>query len=622
MEKNIAFTYSLEPNNKDSNQSSPAWVLTFVRWEIRDTFRTVVTDKNAISVRGPLIVENDCLAVSTSDNKGTLTPSMSATLIQTDVNYMTEVCPGDFVFVNMLQWDEDARRVANQARNGESINNLNDGFKGLYKIQGVRKTIVTEPVSGAKTVLVRITGFAFTEFNNTIHFNPSMITDTEKGDSILFAANYGITWSSINSKKNLTNVQDLIRALIQSFLGFGMASGKNVDKDGNVRSANIHFSIPSTVGTLLGIKGARAAKDIYSYLFGIQSYSSGTKDFIGHRDLKKEDTDLLARALNPTDIRPSGPFNYAGPHCQGNTIMKAEYWNEVQAMSILKQYSNAPINELYTCFRVTPDSKVLPTLVFRQIPFTNDDFEHSGFHVTKFMSLPRWKLHPDLVIGFDLGRDEAARVNFVQVFGKSNLGPKGFEQSVEIAKHNYLYDREDVQRSGLKPIIKSNGFDELVDSKPVFRSPEWARIYGDSLIGGHLKFNGNIMSVGISDPIAVGDNLEFDDVIYHIEQISHACSYSNEGKRSFRTTISVSSGLSIFSGKDGTKYPEMEDTNAYNLRLTDSKSSQILPGVSETQDSVSRTGAMESKTVTSSDNKPYQQPNVKTSIFRSRKGSK
>jgi hypothetical protein len=97
--------------------------------------------------------------------------------------------------------------------------------------------------------------------------------------------------------------------------------------------------------------------------------------------------------------------------------------------------------------------------------------------------------------------------------------------------------------------------------------------------------NGTFVCVGIQAPIAIGDNLEFEDVVYHIEQVVHSCSVNPaNGIKTFRTIISVSQGISIYSNAaDGTSYPEMSYTNAYGEREWDHNRSQILPGVSESQ---------------------------------------
>lgn len=594
MADNRAYTYEINPvgtsdsENNRVHQVSPSWVLTFVRWENRDTLRNANVDST--EVRDPLVVENDCLSVTTTGSKGTLTPSMTATLVMTDVNYLTALAPGDFVIVNMLNWEQDAKRVAQKALNKQAINGPSDGFKGIFKIQGVRQIETTDPNSGTKIVLFKINGFAFTEFNNTIYFNPYLIDpNQDQKNQLLFASFIGKDWGNLINKKGLTNVQDIIAVLIQSFIGTGIGSAN--DKSG-LKTPNVHFFIPELVGRLLGVSGAKAAKDIYVYLFGIQKYASGSAQSIGS-------------GANPAGIRQRFKnFWYTPTECQGDTLLKAEYWNQVKTWAILNQYTNAPLNEMYTAFRTDPSNKVMPTLVFRQMPFNTEDFQ--GPANTKFLNLPRWKIDPALIMDKDLGREEAARVNFVQYFGRSSVGQEGADIAQEIAQGNYVYDVKDVQRSGLRPYIVTTQFDEPTTTYKNYRSPGWAKIMGNILIGGHLKLNGTITCAGIVDPIAVGDNLELDNVVYHIEQITHSAAIVGpKGTRQFRSVINLSSGISMDSSAKGTRYAEMTNTSADAERRRDFENEELLPGASESQDTILRRGnvdALENK------NKSFPQP--------------
>lgn len=579
-----AFTYYVNPEGSGPgegnavHQTAPAWVLTFVRWNNRDTFR--VSSVPFTEVREPLVVENDCLQVTTTQDKGTLTPSMNATLIMTDVNYETAVGPGDFVIVNMLNWEKHARRVADNARAKLPINGINDGFKGVYKVQGVRRVVSVDPNTGTKMVLFKINAFAFTEYNNTIYFNPYLIDpNQDPKNQLLFASYLGKDWTNLINSKGLTNVQDVIATLVQSFIGAGITDEGRLEKNGTVKSPNVHFFMPDLVGRLLGVKGVKAAKDIYVHIFGIQKYSSGTGQ-------------TLAQGMNPQGGNMQQKFNriyYTSIPCGGDTFLKPEYWNQVKAWSILNQYTNAPLNELFTTFRVSPTGRVMPTVVLRQIPFTNEDFKGTTLPVTKFMNLPRWKVNTALILDQDVGRDESARVNFVQYFGKSTVGQNGADIAMEIAQINYAYDINDVQRSGLRPYIVTTQFDEPTTNNKEYRSPEWAKILGDALIGGHLKMNGTITCAGILAPIAVGDNLELDGIVYHIEQISHSCNVSvADGKRMFRTQLQLSSGMHISSSAAGARYAEMDNTSAYSERERDWANKKILPGISEEQDVVYR----------------------------------
>ena len=591
MSDSRAFVKKIDPTGSGQgelnsiHQVSPTWVLTFVRWENRDTLRT--PNVPSTDVRDPLVVENDCVSVTTNTSKRTLTPSMSATLLMTDVNYETSIAPGDFVFVNMLNWPSDARKVANKARARTAINGANDGFKGVFKVQGVRRFLITDPNTGVRTIVFKVDGFAFTEFNNTIYFNPYLVDpQQDPKNPLLFTSFIGRDWSALVNEKGLVNVQDVIAVLIQSLIGTGLAEGQSTAgiKSSVIQTKNTHFFIPELVGKLLGVNGAKAAKDIYLYLFGIQQYAGGTAA-------------SLAVGMNPTGLTQAfDRFFYTNAPCSGSSLLKPEYWNQVKTWSILNQYTNAPLNELYTCFRTSPVGDVMPTVVFRQIPFTTEDFGTAtgGFGpsvpVTRFLSLPRWKINPALILDMDIGRDESARVNFVQYFGRSTLGAEGTDIAQEIAQGNYLYDIKDVQRSGLRPYIVTTQFDDPTSKNKEYRSPIWAKIVGDALIGGHLKLNGTITCAGLVDPVAVGDNLELDGTVYHIEQVSHSCSISvRDAKKLFRTTIKLSSGVSTSSSASGgTRYPEMDHPGANDLRKTDYKNNQILPGVSDSQDVVYR----------------------------------
>lgn len=595
-----AYTKEINPSfsgaDEDSSvhQSSPTWVLTFVRWDNRDTFRNQSVSSTA--VRDPLVVENDCLQVSVSVSKGSLTPSVNILLAMTDVNYETAVAPGDFLFVNMLNWPKDARDVANRARDKKPINGVNDGFKGVFKVQGVRRILTTDPELGTRIVLFKINGFAFTEFNNTIYFNPFLIDpNQDKKNELLFASFIGRDWSNLINQKGFTNVQDIIAVLIQSFIGSGISEEGRLEKNGVIRSPNVHFFIPELVGSLLGLKGVKAAKDVYNYIFGVQSYASGSAS-------------SLASGMNPSGMSQKYQrFYYTPTPCAGDSLLKAEYWNQVKTWSILNQYTNAPLNELFTCFRISPTGKVLPTVVFRQIPFTTEDFTQSAA-VTRFLNLPRWKVSTALILDQDIGRDEAARINFVQFFGRSTLGVNGADIAQEIAQGNFVYDTADVLRSGLRPYIVTTQFDEPSTTVKEFRSPAWAKIMGNALIGSHLKMNGTISCIGLVDPIAIGDNLELDDIVYHIEQITHSCSINTgTGKKQFRTNISLSNGIHISSSKSGTRYAEMDYTQAQALRKNDWLNEEVLPGTSESQDTVYRPDSLDGPF---SDNGPFIQPGV------------
>jgi len=576
-----AFTVRVKPQGgaKDSgdHQASPAWVLTFVRWENRDTKNYKSVD--AQSVREPMVVVNDCIQVTTGQSKGVLTPQMTAILKGTDVNYETAVHPGDFVFVNMLNWPGQVADVAARAAKGQQINRPGDGFKGFFKVQSVRRTLANDMSTGTKTVVYRIQGFAFTEFNNAIYFNPHLVDASERNNDQLFITRIGGEWLNVVSKKGINNVRDVLRALIEAFIGSGITKEGRMSKDNLMRSPNTHFYVPSKVGAMLGVPAAKSAKDLYLYLMGVQQYSGGS-------------TQNMAAGLNPQGVSlKSGRFYYTPTNMDGFIYLKAEYWNCQKLWGIMQQHLHAPINEMYTCFRTSPQGDVMPTVVARQMPFTSEHFK--GSKRTKFLNLPRWSIDPAMIEQLDLGREEAARINFVQVFGRSLSTAPGFDIAEQTARGNYYFDADDVKRSGLRPYILSTEFDEVDNLKDgAYRSQYWASLLGDAMGNGHLRLNGTVELVGVVDPIAPGDNAEIEGVVYHIEEVTHSAGIDpHSGKKFFKTRLALSHGVDPRSTEAGPLYSEMEFTGAYPQRKDDyEKLNKVLPGVSESQDVPYRPG--------------------------------
>lgn len=574
------------------HQSNPAWVLTFVRWNVRDTLRAIKSSgegQELLGVRQPLVVENDCVALTVNVNKSNLTHSFQATLLETDVNYSTAVHPGDFVLINMLNWETESRRIADIGRSKKlgAINGIDDGFKGIFKIQGVRKVVMVDPSTGTKKVLYKINGFAFTEFNNSIYYNPYLRTDNQGTgkDDLLFATNLSKDYNQLITRLNNPYCQDIIKFLIESFIGTGISDKGQVSAAGSPITANTHFFLPQQVGTLLGIPQAKAAKDVVNFIFGIQKYSGSANA-------------SLESGMNPSNLQAAnGRFYYTSEKCNGQTLLRAEYWNQQKAWSIIQQYTNSPLNELYTCFRVDPTGKVMPTVVFRQIPFNTDYFGQTEVFnvqssVTPFSTLPRWVINSAMVFTMDIGMDEAARINFMQYYASppADSAKKDAYMSLQTAAKNYVYDVNDVIRSGLRPYIVSTSFEDLTVDLDEKVGKRWAQVIGDCLIGGHLKLNGTLECVGIVDPIAVGDNLEFDGTIFHIEEINHICAVNlDNGIKTFRTVIKLSNGVATSDSGVDLSYSEMIHTRGYQDRKDNySHGNQILPGVSEEQSTTYR----------------------------------
>jgi hypothetical protein len=530
-----------------------------------------------LSTQKPMIVINDCISVTTSMSKSSQTPSMQAILKAGDINYSTAVAPGDFVFVNIVENEAKITSLYKKAASKQPINGKDDGFKGIYKIQSVRRIIGVDPATGTRQVMYRIDGFAFTEFNNNIYFNPYLVNEPEFKKDAIFVSNIGINYKQLTEGGRIPNVQEVVSFFIEQFLGNGIPPERRSFQGADV-NFNTLFYVPTLVGDLLGQPNAKAAKDLYVYLMGIQKYGSGG---------------TLSTAMNPLNLKQTkGRFYFTNQPCEGLVVLKPEYWSQVPVWSILKQYLNAPINELYSCFRIAPNGRVMPTVVMRQQPFSTEAYE--GI-CTRFLNLPRWKIDPKLIYDIDIGRDEAARINFVQVFGLVvNQDKQDSMISFQIQRKNYVADVADIKRSGLRPYVISSHFDnvQFENGKPKeLKAVTWAKLLGDALIGGHLKMNGSITVAGIEAPITVGDNLELDNIVYHIESVTHTCSVAPNGKKQFRTTIQLSNGIDKDYSAKQPKYAEMEYADVWLEREKQFANDQLFTGFSDEQFIPSRNGS-------------------------------
>tara|TARA_R100000951_G_scaffold101420_1_gene92919 strand:- start:14621 stop:16450 length:1830 start_codon:yes stop_codon:yes gene_type:complete len=574
----MAFTKSIEKNSTDSHQTSPAYVLTFTRWRNRDTVNYNL--ESSTSTRTPLVVVNDATSLIVNYSKSSPTPTFSCMLRQGDLNYMTAIAPGDYVVVNMVNWKSKAMEIRERALNQKPINKVDDGFKGLFKIQDVNMILGVGP-DGGKQYYVQVTARGFDEFNNILYFNPAIASEDNR---LLFLNNFK-NFTDLIKKKETNNVQNLCKEVIKRAIGVGIKQVAPKDTSLNQIPA---YRIPEQIGNLLGRK-AQFISEVNNYYTGIWDpgpVATGTKnpnEYSGFASFFKDDAE----------------FNFfrTGKELPGARAIAVGDFQSVNVWSLLTDYSNPVINESYTCYRVSKDGKsVFPTVVIRQKPFTTRHYENfaKGFTTphTKFLDLPRWKISPDLITNLNIGRSDSGRINFCQIFTRSQSNDPKFDAAKQIEVGNFAEDTDDVIRNGRKPFIATCNYD-YAGTDTEHRAQKWAKLVADWVFNGHLKMNGTIESVGIVDPICVGDNLELDNIVYHIETISHNMSIDAAGFNSFRTGLSLSMGVSESSTKDIPVYAEMDHTDTKTRREDDQKNERLLPGFSDTQDLPSRVGGEE-----------------------------
>jgi len=561
------------PLESDTHQTSPAYVLTFTRWANRDTLN--YKDESEINVRRPLVVINDATQIVVQTAKGNPTPTFSCTLKAGDLNYQTAIAPGDFVIVNMVNWEQKALEIRERALNSKPINKYGDGFKGVFKIIDVRTSIQTD-ANGLKQYLFSISGKGFDEFNSLIYYNPAIVKDLSEASPLQFMSSLGDVWKDIVVKKETSNVQELVKTAVKVAIGTGT---KGAVKGPIPQDRVPRYLMPPQLGRLLNREGSTLyASDINNYYFGIWQPTSGKNE-----NKKPEDGFCSFFKLDEgKNFFKTGDDNLK---LQGSRLLAIQDFSNVQVWSLINNYANTTINECYNAYRVAPDGHVYPSLVIRQKPFNNRHYKNNENVTThtQFLDLPRWKIPPELIVSANFGRSDSARINFVQVFTRSLAIDPQFNQAAQVALGNYVSDDKDIIRSGLKPYIVTCNFD-YPESTGKLRNKEWTYLVADWVINGHLKMNGQIQTIGVEEPICIGDNFDFDDTVYQIENVSHMMSISGEGVKSFRTQLSLSMGISSKSSSEIPVYAEMDHTDSYTNRQRDWKKERILPGFSDTQD--------------------------------------
>lgn len=540
---------TLDPDGTNHGSFSPSWVICVVRFKNRSTFdrgtmASFSTDGSvAASERGdPLVIASDCVNVVTSTNKRSHLSNLVATLKAGEVDYLSEIAPGDWVLCWMTDNEEHAATIADNIRNGKACNEFGDGLKFVGRVFSRFKTL-QESGNGDKILGYDLQATGFGEWDASIYYNP-YLSITQKFINT-WMASLSIAVDKFLSTDGI-DINSAMPELIELFFGRGI-SLKASNPAGEPEllgvagltqgegEAPFSYVVPETVGKLLGktsrskSSGVLAYADLLQALIGIQKYGNNTA--FGQQ------ADIQAPAppnanLTPTDFKPMiGKFLPNPPQLSGKSV-----W------SILNEYLNPAVNEMYTCLRADDNGKVLPTFVCRQLPFTSAELaKDSEIDSTTYFELPRWKVPAWMVHSYKIGSSDALRFNFVKMNGDapSHAQPDIFTFQ-DVRSGGPVRDDQDIRRSGLRPDI--NHIACGIQDQQVGPAA-WNKIRADFLMGQHLALMGTISMQGIQAPIVEGDNFEFDFVIFHIESVTHTCAITGDGKKRFMTTLQLSYGL-------------------------------------------------------------------------------
>lgn len=543
--------------------SNPHWILCVLRLKYPTTYdraKAGSRSKNyseAVELRGkPLILTDEVTQLQVQSTKGNYVMTLSASLKEMDIHLMNEVMPGDYLFAWMMNNETDYASVLErlggaQNEQAQACNRFLDGLKFVGKVQSLHKQLQQTP-SGHRVVTYSLQGSGFTEFDAQIFYDPYLAERSNIQEDIgTYFAKIGAALDVLvlGEQGQQTGI-DVNRALpffIDLLLGQGVPPNLSVGiPDERLRSttgldAEASYVVPTLYGELLG-KNRKSSSllryaDVLETVIGLQKYDHASNTSL---------------AFQPSGTFTDGSRRFTNKPMLGTFLPQTPQFTNRPVWAVLEQYLNKTVNEMYTCLRVNPDGNVVPTFVARQLPFTSVLFKDSpegSLEHTEFMELPRWGVDPVLVRSVDIGRSDSLRFNFVHVYGAAVDPLRGFSE--QILENPPVRDDLDVARSGLRLYMQTVAClnEDIRNGSP----KKWMALISDFLIGQQLTMTGVLQMVGVQSPICPGDNLEWDDIVFHIESVAHNCSIGGDGRKTFSTSLSLTHGVRADPGSGATE---------------------------------------------------------------------
>jgi len=516
----------------------------------------------------PLIITQDAVILETHETKGQYTKALSAVLQNSSINYMSAIFPGDHIIAWMWNNEEDANSVITRIKNLEPCNLFNDGFKFYGRVEDIDIEEDTND-RGLNSISYSLSAVGFGELGSSIFYDPYLAEAVPLMGTWLSRIGGSINDLLGNPNSDLRSqrtaaldINKLLPFFVNLLLGDGIDKrytnpggdpelriGTGLSK-GDSGEAPYAYILPGEVGAILG-KRARSRGTVLSYadimemVYGIQNYSGGANN----TENRTQWTNLVPDGIEPPPTSNS-KFPDALQRKATPTPMLGEFlpippdFSNKPIWTILNQWLNPTINELYTTLRVNEVGQVVPTLIARQLPFTTEvgaqKMQKENVPVTRFRELPRWVGHPSLIRRRNLRRSNSLRFNFVHIYGQPPDAQRANRYTEQIVRNPPIRDDLDIQRSGPRSYMSTVACS--IDES-VFGAKRWMALAADWLLDQHMLLVGNVEMELVQAPICIGDNFEYAGIINHIEGISHRCEVTSDGRKQGTTRLSLSHGM-------------------------------------------------------------------------------
>lgn len=569
----------IKPNAGDSHQTSPFWFVVIVPFSyVKTADKGKIADlengigdvsafsgDDAIQNDPPFLLTNQVINWQTKSSKSSPTIMASFRVAPGKYDWARITHAGDWVmlwaFDSFPDYQRELARVSEiikgqqrgfdfvvEQRIQDSVGGgaSDSGLKFLGRMNSPRRHRSVDPGTGRIEVGYNITAQGFGEFLSQMVFHPSFNDKNavEKDSSLSALSQIGRELYLYASEHNSLGTAAWQTYIIDAFLGEGAskrARDKNDPLGDHSLFKNNRYMIPPVVLGLIG-KESIAPEPVYARLLDC---------FMG-----------IQAPSDDYELKSAGELTGSFPPSLAQ-FQNASCWQ------ILDTFSHKPINEMFVTLRAGSDGVILPTYVIRQSPFTSQEFQRgSGILCTSFVDLPRWVIDPAMVMSEDLGASDSYRTNYTATTGVVEADDnRSSGKDIKEAKSPPVFCSADVLRNGIR--IRADQTNSLVTNNnwaanyskapkiPDTKKNGINKFMADIHIDMHLKWSGTLTLKGVQQPICIGDNLEYDGVLYHIEDVSHmGYIETGTGRKHFTTTLLLSSGISVQSDEEGiTVYP-------------------------------------------------------------------
>lgn len=528
--------------NPDSITVTPYWVVVVFQQKYPVSYyrsgNKSISPEDGIQVKDKIIITDDCFQLSVSSTKNNYITSLNAGLYPSQ-KWLKVINPGDWLCAWMVQSKTQFDKLLDKIKSNKACNEFNDGLKFFGKVGAVRKQLRQDP-NGVRRVRYILTGAGFSEFDATLYYNPYLAGREDQLATYFGRFGYDIN-QFIDQKRGGISSEKAIPQIIDVMFGKGTppelgqqiltsSSGASTDRVYGLEG-DYSYVLPTEVATIIGKntttkKAGVGYSDVLETVIGVQQYTEA--------DLE------IAKRFQPDGAKTAHSRRFtATPELLGAFLPTHIAFANRTVWNILLEFLNRSLNEMYTTLRVNANGQVVPTMVVRQLPF-NSNLSFAKVPITKFASLPRWEIDPLLIKEVDIGKTDGMRINFVELLPVSSAAAARNPSATSVSNPP-RWDAADIARHGLRPYHQS------VPAYPGETRndslSQWKDVLQDILMGQHLTMSGQMSCVGIPSPICIGDNVEFEGILYHIESVTHSCGISESGFKSFNTSLTLTHGV-------------------------------------------------------------------------------